>query len=343
MNNFSIFKSTNGSNSPFNIFNPTSKVSSACQHNFKCTNQHEECRSEKTSQGLAGTIRTCSGTARTQPLKKFKPNISGPRSRVSFDGAEDSFKNDAQPPRWHNQQPNNSTEKLFPSCESRSNSVSSTSSSEGNIGTDSAQQQQVSEEGEDEGGYPHKGSKDYSFNNSNQGVTNSQNLPNCCNPISQESTTVGSTLTSPTLSSTNSTGIGLLRDLSLGREESADSCEERLQSKEDQIGNNLSGKIREKLASKKQAHSKILNQESEELFEKFKNAAQKLNYECISTKCPSKDSPLTFRCSMKHTITTTEFFKTETLSCPKCAKKMERCQEFAKAHNGLFCSRQNFL
>ena len=155
----------------------------------------------------------------------------------------------------------------------------------------------------------------------------------------------GSTMTSPSLSSTSSTGIGLLRDLSLGREDSADSCEERSGMKKaasDGITETgISSKIREKLASKSSTFSSHQSSPTEsELLQKFEHAAAENGFECLSTKCYSTDSPLTYRCSQKHTITTREFFKTGILTCPKCQRKLDRCIEYAKAHNGNDCERE---
>jgi len=66
-----------------------------------------------------------------------------------------------------------------------------------------------------------------------------------------------------------------------------------------------------------------------------KKVSQERGYTCLSTKCPTPDTFLTFKCMEGHIFTTREFSHTHQITCPKCHKKLEKCAEYAKSHNGF--------
>ena len=111
------------------------------------------------------------------------------------------------------------------------------------------------------------------------------------------------------------------------------SCEGQLNPeslrKEAVVSSKISSKLQQKIENKK-----VQGIVEESLFTQVKSEVIAKGYMCISTKCPSKDTCLTFRCSEGHTFSSTEFATTGSISCPKCQKLLEHCIEYAKAHNG---------
>ena len=358
MNTFTNLQ-TNGFNKPFNLFNSTSSSSCLSPSQSRASSCNDDCPAERTAHCSSGT-KTSSGFAREPPPKRFKPNINGSRSRIAHDGFGENFRTEDQQLRWQNihQHPPNNIDCTCNQHDQRTASLPN-EYTEG-IATTLSQSNEAAGQGADQ---PAEGDADEERNLQPCGVakeipsTKFNTEPACTFIVGdeclskKERTLSGSTMTSPTLSSTSSTGTGLTRDLSLGREDSVESreCSLGKEFKTPPLDLDsssipetciLNSKIRNKLAAKEAKNFREKSRETEEttgteVLQKLKRAAAEQGFECLSTKCPSLDTPLTYRCPENHIFSSKEFARSQQLSCPKCEKRLNRCKAHAKAHNGM--------
>ena len=256
----------------------------------------------------SGEVTSISGTRQRSNLgpepanKRFKPNTTGPRTRISFDGAEETFRSDST-----------TSSKTGTVCTSIERatiaSLQNHGSSTGSENSHSAKEGGVSgtteeEDSEEEGSKPLRGSNDKNLNNNN---------PSLYGDLQRsESATSTSPVSSPLTTAMKPCDID--RDLSLGHEDSADSASTKCS-----IDSSAS-------------QPKVFDEKG--FLEEVKNDALKKGFTCLSTKCPAADTFLTFRCAEGHIFTTKEFGVTREIACFKCQKLLDKCIEYAKSHNG---------
>lgn len=357
--NTNNFSHKNGFNKPSNFYNSSS--GSQCDLSDALNSQlfNDDVAFEKTVHCSSNA--RISGPTREPPAKRFKPNPTGSRMRISFDGSEEAFKTHTTPLATHDSCPPGTCQCPL-SPEPLSTSIGSVSRTPSTDSQYSRERPSYVPAGDTK--------------QNNIGKEGSSGVESDCGCVGRkERTFSGSTVTSPSLTSTTPNGTGLTRDLSLGREDSVDSADnssrlpeeakEPERSKDCRCGeirvgkvvgtgedesDKLSGtgrksvsnpKIRAKLAHKA-AHSGCKAEEAisdlgtdDSLLQTLKRAAAEQGFECLSTKCPSEDSPLTYRCPENHIISTKDFPRTRMLSCPKCQKRLDRCMAYAKAHKGI--------
>lgn len=347
-----FISSNNGTNKSSNLINlPKSLPCLASKRPFKATTYTDS--TTLIHPVVPSGIRTNNEYVKDKPYKRFKPNLNSSRSRISFDGSEEAFgytksKTFALPsksPLWntgeqiqHNIGLQSSTESAAPTRES------STTSKEGTG-------ENIEPENEEEGGFPLLGAKENTIKASLFAGPASANQENdeCC--AKKERSLSTSTMTSPTLSSSDATGLNLARDLSLGRTgsiDTADTCEAASHNlrkhstfASSEATNETAVKAQEMINSKIQRkfNSKVDKSKArneEDLIALAKERATEQGFTCLSTLCPSKSTSLTFQCKNNHKFSQKGFFEAEKIVCPKCERYLNRCREYAKSNNGRF-------
>ena len=284
-------------------------------------NQHDHSTVERDSFSISG-VRLRANGCQESSSKRFKPNTNGPRTRISFDGAEEAFRRDCP-----NKSSTFGSQKAGPSQTQGQTSVNSVPP---NVDSEHGNQTGAGtvddEESDEDGSQPQLGSQhnNLKFNPS----LYSGDLQR------SESVSTASTLASPLTTAMKSNEVA--GDLSLGHDDSIGSCEARpgtdpqiSLSSQERIGSKIQTKLIHKTFAKDPA-------EFDEVYflASIKNAAAEKGFTCLSTKCPTRDTCLTFTCAEGHMISSKEFATTRVISCPKCEKYLERCIEHAKAHNG---------
>ncbi len=277
---------------------------------YRSAPTHEHAGSDRDTASLAGPRSracsgSCSGAEPVHSAKRFKPNTCGPRTRISFDGAEESFQREG----------------TIRSSPIGSQPVGLQASATEVVHGSQAGSGIEEEDSDEDGNQAHQGELKGNFQSPNN------NLPSpYCDLQRAESTSTASTLTSPL--TTAQPPCEVTRDLSLGREDSLDEPDPASAAKANEV--KIGCKIRAKLAHKADPAF-----DSSAFLEHVKKEAAKRGFTCMSTRCPAKDTCLTFKCQEGHAIIGQEFRSAEELVCPKCQRLLDRCVEYAKAHNGI--------
>ncbi len=166
------------------------------------------------------------------------------------------------------------------------------------------------EESDEDASQPHLGSQNITF------------APSQCGDMQRsESTSTASPITSPL--TTAQMPCEVSSDISLGHDDSE--SEPTFVEIRRPVEPRISSKIQAKLCYK--AGDSDFN-------DRVRKEAEKRGLTCISGKCATKDAALTFRCKEGHIVSSKEFRSPEDPGCPKCQRLLERCIEYAKAHNG---------
>ena len=57
-------------------------------------------------------------------------------------------------------------------------------------------------------------------------------------------------------------------------------------------------------------------------------------FKCLSTSCPNINTFLSFKCPQGHSFSE-NYNETRKFICPNCQNRLEKCEEYAKLHNGI--------
>lgn len=258
------FTQLHGTNKPTNLFPQTYSNVLPQKH------PREESRSDDSS---ADPIK--SSISDTHNSKRFKPNISGPRSRLSHEKQDDvrSYNSSDISPQCCNQ---------FISLSNASTTNDEGSQEEGGIAE--------GDNGEDEetGNIPLRGPASHLLQFEKNG--NSENLPEDL-PKNKEGSTAAATLTPPYPS-------------------------------ED---------VKSLASNQDSTNAKITKKKRIKKLEELKAAAKKEGFMLINEESEN----VSFRCPENHKIPSKLLNQGKITACKKCSKKYAKCQEYAKAHNGI--------